>query len=36
MSSDTNSVQRSGGATSYNDLRPLAFLDKDMVEDVQH
>jgi hypothetical protein len=28
--------QRNGGAKSCNDLRSLVFLDKDMVEDVQH
>jgi hypothetical protein len=36
MSPDINTAKRSGRATSYNDLRSLVFLDKDMVEDVQH
>ena len=35
MGPEINTAQRSGGATSYNDLRSLVFLDKETGEDVQ-
>jgi len=35
MGPDINTAQRSGGATNYQDLRSLVFLDKEMLEGVK-
>ena len=35
MSSDTNTAQRSGGASQLQMTCSLEFLDKEMIEDVQ-